>query len=169
MRIDATLRAEIEALYAEGAAALDERRYEDWVALFDDACSYVLQPRENFDRGLPLATMMLESKGMLRDRIHAIGDTLFHAPYYQRHVIGPLRIVRATADEAEVQANYAVFRTRSHEPTEVFNVGRYLDTLVRVADAVSGDAAQGACAWRIRSRHVVFDSELVLNSIIYPI
>ena len=173
--VDAALRVAIEVLYADAAAALDERRYDDWVALFCDDCEYVLQPRENFDRGLPLATMRLESGGMLRDRIRAIGDTLFHAPYYQRHVVGPLRIVgltqggavdgasgEASADgpdaEAHVQANYAVFRTGLHEPTEVFNVGRYIDVLRREA-----------VGWRIRSRRVVFDSELVPNSIIYPI
>jgi salicylate 5-hydroxylase small subunit len=161
LRVEAALRAQLDALYADAAAALDERRYDDWIELFADDCEYVLQPRENFDRGLPLATMALESKGMLRDRIHAIGDTLFHAPYYQRHVIGPLRIVRAGNSEIDVQANYAVFRTKLHEPTEVFNVGRYLDVLV--------PDPQRTGRWRIRSRRVVFDSELIPNSIIYPV
>ena len=180
LRLDPAVRGDLEALYADGASALDERRYDDWIELFTEDCEYVLQPRENFDRGLPLATMMLESKGMLRDRIHAIGDTLFHAPYYQRHLVGPLRIVRVAPAQVDVEVNYAVFRTRLHEPTETFNVGRCLDTLVRGSDADSGgDAghagdrvraeADHAHVWRIRSRRVVFDSELVLNSIIYPI
>ena len=161
LRIDPGLRAEVDAVYADAAAALDERRYGDWIELFTDDCEYVLQPRENHDRGMPLATIALESKGMLRDRIYAIGDTLFHAPYYQRHVIGPLRIVRAGRDEIGVEANYAVFRTKLQQLSEVFNVGRYIDVLVR-------DPAD-AGAWRIRSRRVVFDSELIPNSIIYPI
>ncbi len=161
LRIDAALRGELDALYADAAAALDERRYDDWVDLFTDDCEYVLQPRENFDRGFALATMALESKGMLRDRVFAIGDTLFHAPYYQRHVVGPLRIVRADSDEIGVEANYAVFRTKLQQLSEVFNVGRYIDVLVP-------DPAD-AGGWRIRSRRVVFDSELIPNSIIYPI
>jgi salicylate 5-hydroxylase small subunit len=158
------LRAELDALYADHAAALDEGRYDDWVALFADDCEYLLQPRENFDRGLPLATLAFESKGMLRDRVYGITRTLFHAPYYQRHLIGPLRVLSHESaggiESLRVQAPYAVFRTRLHEPSEVFNVGRSIDRVVR-------DPADGRL--RFARRHLVFDSELVPNSIIYPI
>ena len=160
----AAARAELDALYADYAAALDEARYDDWIALFADDCRYVLQPRENFERGLPLATLALESKGMLRDRIYGITKTLFHAPYYQRHVIGPARVlglgVADGVEWLEVQAAYAVFRTRVHEPSEVFNVGRYLDRVVR-------DPADGLL--RFAEKRVVFDSENILNSVIDPI
>jgi salicylate 5-hydroxylase small subunit len=164
LRLDPMLRAELDALYADYAATLDDARYDDWIALFADECSYLLQPRENFERGLPLATLALESKGMLRDRIHGITRTLFHAPYCQRHVIGPLRVL-GTGTEAgvewiDVQAGYAVFRTRVHEPSEVFNVGRYLDRVVR-------DPSDGLL--RFARKRCVFDSENILNSIIHPI
>lgn len=158
------LRAELDALYADHAAALDDGRYDDWVDLFVDDCAYLLQPRENFDRGLPLATLAFESKGMLRDRVYGITRTLFHAPYYQRHVIGPLRVLSVWSvdgvETLEVQAPYAVFRTRVHEPSEVFNVGRSIDRVVR-------DPADARL--RFARRHVVFDSELIPNSIVYPI
>jgi len=164
LAVDPALRAELDALYADHAAALDDGRYDDWVDLFADDCEYLLQPRENFDRGLPLATLAFESKGMLRDRVYGITRTLFHAPYYQRHVIGPLRVLSASSAEGgdvlEVQAPYAVFRTRLHELSEVFSVGRSIDRVVR-------DAADGRL--RFARRHVVFDSELIPNSIIYPI
>jgi salicylate 5-hydroxylase small subunit len=162
------VRAELDALYADYAAALDEARYDDWIALFADECSYLLQPRENFERGLPLATLAFESKGMLRDRIYGITKTLFHAPYTQRHLIGPLRVIAmggGAGDDTggewiDVQAAYAVFRTRVHEPAEVFNVGRSLDRVVR-------DPADGLL--RFARKRCVFDSENILNSIIYPI
>jgi salicylate 5-hydroxylase small subunit len=164
LRLDPALRAELDALYADYAAALDESRWDDWIALFADDCSYLLQPRENHDRGLPLATMRLESKGMLRDRIVGITETLFHAPYYQRHVIGPLRVLSTGADagveHVDVQAAYAVHRTRLHQPSEVFSVGRYLDRVVR-------DPTDGLL--RFAAKRVIFDSENVLNSIVYPI
>ena len=159
-----TVRAELDALYADYAAALDEARYDDWIALFTDDCEYRLQPRENHERGLPLATLAFESKGMLRDRIYGITTTLFHAPYAQRHVIGPLRVRATGRDEAgewfDVQAAYAVYRTRVHAPSEVFNVGRYLDRVVR-------DPADGLL--RFAETRAVFDSENILNSVIYPI
>ncbi len=164
LAVDAALRGELDALYADYAAALDDGRFDDWVGLFADDCRYVLQPRENFDRGLPLATLSFESRGMLRDRVYGITRTLFHAPYYQRHVIGPLRVLAIDPAcgslSVEVEASYTVYRTKVHEPSEVFNVGRYLDRVVR-------DPADGLL--RFALKRAVFDSETIPNSIIYPI
>ncbi len=130
--VSAALQFELNNLYAEYAAALDERRFADWVGLFAESCSYRLQPRENYDRNLPLCTLSFESKGMLLDRVYGIENTLFHQPYYQRHVIGPMRVRSAeTADCWQIQANYSVFRTRRNELSEVFNVGRYIDEVIR--------------------------------------
>ncbi len=56
-----------------------------WPEFFTEDCSYRLQPRENHERGFPLATLSFESKGMLKDRVYGIRETLFHDPYYQRH------------------------------------------------------------------------------------
>ena len=72
----------------------------------------------------------------------------------------PGAALQAMEGSAEVQAAYAVFRTRVHEPSEVFNVGRYLDRVVR-------DPADGLL--RFAEKRVVFDSENILNSVIYPI
>lgn len=152
------LAAELAALYADCAAALDERRYADWIDLFTDDCVYRVQARENYDRDLPLAQMDFESKGMLRDRVYGIEQTLFHAPYYQRHVLGVPRVVGRDGDTLFVQSNYAVFRTRFGGFSEVFNVGRTVDVVVRDAGLL-----------RFASRIVVFDSELIPNSIIYPL
>ena len=148
----------LAALYADYAAALDAGDWQRWPDFFTEDCSYRLQPRENFDRGLPLATLAFESQGMLRDRVYAIGETLFHDPYYQRHIVGT-PVVRAAGEGSfRCEANYAVFRTKPSEPTTVFNVGRYLDTVRRTPEGL-----------RFASKLAVFDSELIPNSIIYPI
>jgi salicylate 5-hydroxylase small subunit len=143
---------DFNALFAEYAAALDERRYDDWVALFAENAIYKLQARENYDRGLPLCTLFFESQGMLKDRIYSIEQTLFHAPYYQRHVVGVARVTGPLT----AQANYAVFRTKQDEQSQVLNVGRYKLAL---------DQASGL----ITELHAIFDSEMIPNSIIYPI
>lgn len=152
-------------LYADYAAALDEHRFDDWIGLFLDDCRYTVQPRENHERGLPLATIALEGTGMLRDRVHAVRDTLFHSPYYQRQVIGAPRVrailaadVSGRATRVAVEANYAVFRTHLHQPSEILSVGRHLDELVRDGND-----------WSFALKHVVFDTELIPNSLIYPI
>ncbi len=154
----ADLLAELTQLHADYAHAVDSADWDAWCELFTDDCSYRLVPRENHERGMPLATLSFESKGMLKDRAYAIRETLFHDPYYQRHVIGVPRIVRMQADQVECEANYAVFRTKLSQLTTVFNVGRYLDTVVRTA--------QG---WRFAKKLVVYDSEMIPNAIIYPI
>ncbi len=87
-------------------------------------------PRENHERGLPLATLAFESKGMLKDRVYGIRETLFHDPYYQRHVVGAPLVHSGSAERIESEANYAVFRTKLNELSTVFNVGRYLDVVV---------------------------------------
>jgi salicylate 5-hydroxylase small subunit len=115
-------------------------------------------PRENHERGFPLATLAFESKGMLRDRVYGIKETLFHDPYYQRHVVGAPLVRSVDAGRITSEANYAVFRTKLNELSTVFNVGRYLDTVVRTPAGL-----------KFESRVVVYDSEMIPNSIIYPI
>ena len=155
--IDAHIRFAIADLYADYAAALDQRRYDDWLALYAENSSYIVQPRENYDAGLPLATIRLESKAMLKDRIHGITETLYHAPYYQRHIIGGPRI-HAGNDCWDVEADYIVIRTHNDQPSEILSAGRYIDRLVREDEAI-----------RFASKLCVFDTELVPNSLIYPV
>lgn len=155
---DAGLRFEIEDLYARYAACLDSGNLSEWPDFFVEHCIYKLVPRENFDRGLPLATMSFESKGMLRDRVFGTAETLFHQPYYQRHIVSALRVTGQSDGVIHCEANYLVIRTKMAEPSEVFNCGRYIDKLAREAGALK--FAEKIC---------VFDSELIPNSIIYPI
>jgi salicylate 5-hydroxylase small subunit len=145
-------------LYAEYASKVDAADWDGWCEMFTDDCVYRLVPRENHERGLPLATLSFESKGMLKDRAYAIRETLFHDPYYQRHVVGAPRVLRVEGDVIEAEANYAVFRTKLSELTTVFNVGRYLDSIVRTPQGL-----------RFASRLAIYDSEMIPNSIIYPI
>ncbi len=144
--------------YADYASAVDSGHWDLWPEFFTDDCIYRLQPRENFERGFPLATLSFTSKGMLKDRVYGIRETLFHDPYYQRHVVGA-PVVREVADgRFRCEANYAVFRTKLSEPSTVFNVGRYLDTVVRTPAGL-----------KFASRECIYDSEMIPNSIIYPI
>ena len=149
---------ELSQLYASYAQAVSSSQWELWPEFFTEDCSYRLQPRENYDRGLPLATLSFESKGMLKDRVYGIRETLFHDPYYQRHVVGAPVVLKAEADCFESEANYAVFRTKLSELSTVFSVGRYIDVVVRTEQGL-----------KFASRQVVYDSEMIPNSVIYPL
>lgn len=145
-------------LYADYAAAVDAAQWDKWVELFVDDCEYKIQPRENFERGFPLATLALLSKNMLKDRVYGIHETLYHDPYYQRHVVG-MPVVREESDGVILaEANYAVFRTKLSGESTIFNVGRYLDTIRREGGEL-----------KFVSRLCIYDTEMIPNSIIYPI
>ena len=154
----ADLRADVADLHAAYAACLDDGRFDDWPDFFTDDCVYRVVPRENFERGFPLAIMDLSGTGMLRDRVYGVSSTLFHAPYYQRHIIGPTRIVARDGDMLECRTNYLVVRTKRDLPSEIFNAGEYRDRI-----AVTG------AGLRFVEKLCIFDSELIPNSIIYPI
>ena len=149
---------EIQQLYAEYALALDSGNWALWPGFFTEQCVYKLQPRENHDRGLPLATLLLTSKGMLLDRVYGITETIYHDPYYQRHVVGTPVLRKREQGRIHCEANYAVFRTKLDKPSTVFNVGRYIDTLVQTPEGL-----------KFAERICVYDSEMIPNSIIYPI
>ncbi len=149
---------ELVRLYSDYAATVDSAQWEKWVDFFADDCEYKIQPRENYERGFPLATLALLSKNMLKDRVYGIHETLYHDPYYQRHVVG-LPIIREDKDGVIVsEANYAVFRTKLSGESTVFNVGRYLDRIKREAGEL-----------KFISRLCIYDTEMIPNSIIYPI
>ena len=148
----------LNQLYADYASAVDSGHWGLWPEFFTDDCVYRLQPRENHERGFPLATLAFTSKGMLKDRVYGITETLFHDPYYQRHVVGT-PVVRSVGDDGiRSEANYAVFRTKLSEPSTVFNVGRYIDRVVRTPAGL-----------KFASRECIYDTEMIPNSIIYPI
>lgn len=152
------LQLEIDQLNAAYAAALDERRFDAWPGFFLEDGRYKVQARENFDRGLPLALIALESQGMMKDRVYGITQTIYHGPYYTRHVVSPAQVLGEEGDRIRAQAHYAVFRTRPGDASEVYNVGRYIDEMRRTPDGL-----------KLASRTCVYDSEMVLNSLIYPI
>lgn len=149
----------LQALYSDYASAVDSGDWDLWPTFFTADCVYKLQPRENHERGFPLSTLAFDSQAMLRDRVYGIKETLFHDPYYQRHVVGA-PVLRQIDEQGRLhcEANYAVFRTKFDGPSTVFNVGRYLDIVAKTPDGLK--FAQRLC---------VYDSEMIPNSIIYPI
>ena len=152
------LRLELEALYADYTGCLDEERFEDWPDFFVEDCLYKIVPRENFERGLPLATWLCESKGYLLDRVTGIRKTSVYAPRRIRRIVSAVRVIGWTGAVLEARASYAAFETLLDELTRVFNVGEYRDKIVVEAGAL-----------KFSEKICVFDSQIVPNSLIYPL
>jgi salicylate 5-hydroxylase small subunit len=153
---------QVNQLNAAYAACLDNGHVSEWPDFFREDGRYKVQSRENFEMGLPLALIDLESRGMMKDRVYGATQTIYHGPYYMRHVIGQARILRAEDAVIEAETPYAVFRTKPAASgagvSEVYSVGRYIDRIDRHPDRLV--FAQRLC---------VYDSEMILNSLIYPI
>ena len=158
MKLDIETLLALHELYADYAAALDARDLQRWPGFFTEDCIYKLQSRENFDRGLPLATMTFESRGMLQDRVYGAAETIFHHPYTQRHIVSLPRLLSRDGDVLCCEASYLVIRTHQGHLPEILSVGRYLDRVVPTPDGL-----------RFAERLVIFDNDLIPNSIIDPI
>lgn len=152
------LRLEIEELYADYTNCLDEGEFERWPDFFTDACVYKIIPRENYESGLPLATWLCESKGMLKDRVVAIRQTSMYAPRLVRRMVSNIRVEGWDNDVLCVRASYLALETLLDEATRVFNAGKYVDRLT---------VEEGRL--KFKEKLCVFDSALVPTSLIFPL
>lgn len=148
---------DVEELYGFYYDSLDELRLDDWPSHFASECLYRVVSRENFERGLRLSTMLAESRGMLVDRVTGLTKTQVYAPRYYRRFAGPLRIGVAVGGRLPVQHNLLMVQTLTDKQSEIVLSARCRDQLV---------VEQGQLL--IKERIVVFDSEMIPNSLIYP-
>lgn len=160
--IDFKTYFELLNLYSDYAMVCDSAEWEKWPEFFVEDGTYRLQPRENHEQGLPLCLLALESKAMIRDRVYGVKETMYHDPYYQRHIVGTPRI-RSVERELygeliRSEANYAVIRTKLDGESIVLNAGCYRDEIVRTPEGL-----------KLRARLCIYDTEMIANSIIYPI
>jgi salicylate 5-hydroxylase small subunit len=160
--IDFKTYFELLNLYSDYAMVCDSADWEKWPDFFVETGTYRLQPRENFEQGLPLCLLALESKAMIRDRVYGVKETMYHDPYYQRHIVGTPRVLSvergADGERITAEASYVVIRTKYDGESTVFNAGYYRDLIVRTPEGL-----------KLQSRLCVYDSEMIPNSIIYPI
>lgn len=146
-------------LYADYARLLDDGPLEDWPLLFLEECLYLAVPRENHDAGLPLATLRCESRAMLQDRVRAVQETIMYEPRYLRHHITQIRPLPRTDGSLDVTAHYSVVEVLQDEVPRILSVGRYLDVVTQASDG----------ALRFAEKRVIYDSEMVPNTLVYPL
>ncbi len=150
-------REDVRDLYDDYVAALDDLRLAEWPDFFTQDCLYRVIPRENYEQGYTLCTMQAESRGMLIDRVMGLTRTQMYAPRYYRRFPGPLRIVADEADGVRTRHNLLMVQTLIDKQSDI--------VLAAVChDLVTVDGGR----LRFRERIVVFDSEMIPNSLIYP-
>jgi len=150
-------RDAIRDFYDDYYAVLDDVRLNEWPALFTEDCIYRVIPRENYESGYTLSTIYADSRGMLIDRVMGLTRTQMYAPRTYRRFPGPLRIVSRDGDAVRVRHNLLVVQTLIDKQSEIVLSAVCHDVLVMDDDRP-----------RLRERIVVFDSEMIPNSLIYP-
>ena len=148
----------LTALMAEYAMLIDEDQLEDWVELFAEDCDYRIVTRENTEQDLPNVLMWCDNKNMLRDRVESYRNVNLYNPHYDRHVVGPLRIVGEKGGVWTFDASYSLFQTDLEGNTRIFSVGRY-----RVEARPSNDSA------KLKSVTVIADTGTVPSLLATPI
>ena len=151
-------RGRIRDLYDDYVARLDEEDFDAWLDLFVEESEYRVVSRENFERGLPLATKRCDSRRMLADRIHTIRDTQTFAPRKMRRFVSGLRAQPGAGGEVEVSASFLVIESLDDEPSRVHLTGRYADVVTSIDGAL-----------KFRRKVAIYDSPIIPVSLIYPV
>jgi anthranilate 1,2-dioxygenase small subunit len=155
---DLALRLRIEALYAAYAQAIDDDRLEDWPKFFVEHGKYRVTTRENHGRGLALAMMYCDGRGMMSDRISALRLANIYEPHVYCHLTSAVRIVDCASPEIGAQANFLVIRTMQEGEQTIFACGRTYDRIVDVEGRLL-----------FKDRLVVLDSRQVDTLLVIPI
>jgi 3-phenylpropionate/cinnamic acid dioxygenase small subunit len=150
-------RGSLRDFYDDYYSALDDLRLHEWPEFFTENCIYRIIPRENYEAGYTLSTIYAESRGMLIDRVLGVTRTQMYAPRYYRRFPGVPRIVSREGESVRARHNLLVVQTLIDKQTEIVLSAVCHDVVVRDGERL-----------RLRERIVVFDSEMIPNSLIYP-
>ena len=156
-----------EFLYRE-AELLDERRYDEWLALLADDVRYWMPMRRNvkygeeqreFTREGQDIAWFDEGKDTLTRRVKQIQTGIHWAeePVSRiSHLVSNVRLVEATpsvgeAREVTMRCRFLIYRNRVETETDIL-VGKREDVLRREGDE-----------WRIARRKIVLDQNVLLS------
>jgi len=144
------------------AELLDERRYEEWLALFTDDAQYFMPMRRNvphddlgreFTREGTDVNWFDEGKDTLTRRVKQIRTGIHWAeqpPSRICHMVSNIQILAATDAEVSVKSRFLVYRNRVETETDVL-VGKREDVWRRVDGGL-----------KIARRKIVLDQNVLL-------
>ncbi|AOI75356.1 MULTISPECIES: anthranilate 1,2-dioxygenase small subunit AndAd [Burkholderia] len=137
---------------------LDNDRLERWPEMFTEDCTYEIVPKENADLGLPVGIVHCTNRRMLRDRVVSLRHANIYEAHTYRHMTSGLTIVAERDGEIDTESNYVVVQTRSNGESNVYQAGKYYDTVVRTPDGL-----------RYKTKRVIYDTSRVQTLLATPI
>ena len=156
------LQFEIEQFYYAEAALLDDRRFEQWLALFAEEAHYWMPIRRTMtsnelDREFTAPGAMAffdDDRMMLAARVKKLATGYSWSedpPSRTRHLVTNLRVVRDEAGELAVNTNFHLYRTRLNSEEDHW-IGSRKDVLRRTSDGL-----------KIVSRHIFLEQTVLLS------
>lgn len=156
-----------EFLYRE-AELLDERRYQDWLALLADDVRYWMPMRRNvkygedereFTRNTTDINWFDEGRETLARRVKQIETGIHWAeePVSRiSHLVSNIQVLEATPSAADarevlVKCRFLIYRNRVETETDIL-VGKREDLLRRAGDE-----------WQIARRKIILDQNVLLS------
>jgi 3-phenylpropionate/cinnamic acid dioxygenase small subunit len=156
------VKQEVEDFLYREAELLDERRFEDWLALFTDDVRYWMPMRRNvpadegereFTREGLDVSWFDEGKDTLTRRVKQIRTGIHWAeqpPSRTCHMVSNVQVLGTTDGEVRVKSRFLLYRNRMETETDVL-VGKREDVLRRVDGGL-----------RIARRKIVLDQSVLL-------
>lgn len=151
------LKLQVCELYDQYYAALDDEDYKTWLSLFQPEALYRVVTRENWDMGLPISTIKCEGTKMLEDRVAAIDRTMMFAPRAYRRFYSSV-IVNHASGELSARSSFLTVQTETDKATEAAFTGLALDKF---------SLEEGQL--KLTERICILDTEMLPNSLIYPL
>ncbi len=159
------LGLEIAQFFYAEAEFLDERRYDEWLALLADDIRYWMPMRRNvkfgdtereFTRETDDIAWFDEGKDTLTRRVRQIQTGIHWAEEPRSriaHMVSNVQLLSVTPDEREVLAKsrFLIYRNRAETETDIL-VGKREDTLRRDGDG-----------WSIARRKIVLDQNVLMT------
>lgn len=148
----------IERLLAEYVQCIDDDKLEAWPDFFTEQCIYKIAALENTARGLPIAAIFCDSKGMLTDRVVSLRKANIFERHQYRHLVSSTIVSDITADSVNVRSHYVVYRTRGNGVTELYSAGVYQDRIVSVNNEL-----------KFAEKLVIYDTDRVDTLLVTPL
>jgi len=149
---------ELHVLQDQYINNLDNDRLEAWPTLFTEDCVYEIVPKENADMGLPVGIIYCTNQKMLRDRVVSLRNANIYEEHSYRHMTSGLAVVSEQDGVIETESNYVVIQTRSNGESDVYQAGKYYDTVVRTEQGL-----------RYKRKRVIYDTSRVQTLLATPI
>ncbi|AXI08284.1 3-phenylpropionate/cinnamic acid dioxygenase subunit beta [Oceanobacillus sp. 143] len=153
-KVSSDVREEIEDFLYEEASKIDDGRFEEWLDMMTDSCTYRMPVRLTRERSdLPDVSVDMyhfyDDRSTLQLRVDRLQTEYAWAedpPSRTRHLVTNVRAFSVSNDEVKVNSNFLVYWNRGDSPDADLISGKRNDILRRVDGA-----------WKLSERTIIVD------------